>query len=597
MYLADTLNLEDDIVLMETSKEFNDLIHCDLSGVPIEHVKDAGMDIVHKAINIIMHSKEIMGYDHYLRNTFAAQQGVNIKQYKENHYNIGTKPDGQGSIYHDIINQSYITGGLNKLLYQLIDSGSSRVAQIISKRSVGETGGFSRVLGLNNINSYLYPDPEFDCHTRNYVHLPVLNKEFLYRLKDRFYKLHQNGPEFLLHKEDTFLIGKYIYLRSPITCQSHAMGHGVCYRCYGNLAYTNADISIGRIASELLTSQYTQKKLSAKHQLETSITVIDWNGNFKIFFTIEINTIKLNESIPSWEGFKLIIDPEQIQLENDDEFFQHNYFSMDNHLLEDEGPFYNEFLTDVVVVDPNGEEFVITSETKDGDTKAKMYLSTELTTTIRDIVRNNQKEEIDEDLIVIPMELLEDKTLFLIKLENNDLGKNFDIFNDLIDKKNITKALTKDTIVEKLLETVISGGIDCQSVHLEVLISNQIRSIDDRLKNPNWTNPDEPYELLTLKESLTDSPSVINSLIYRELAKTLYYPLTYKKTGTSIFDILFMRTPKKFLNADHEVYGIKDKSSILPGQSPIVFVRPGQQRPVNFNKTVRDSMNLEKTEL
>ena len=123
MYLSDTLNLEDDIVLMEKSPEFRDLIHCDLSGVPIEKVKDVGMDIVYKAVEIIMNSKQIMGYDHYLKNAFAAQEGINLRQYKENHYNIGTKPDGQGSIYHEIINQSYITGGLNKLIYQLIDSG------------------------------------------------------------------------------------------------------------------------------------------------------------------------------------------------------------------------------------------------------------------------------------------------------------------------------------------------------------------------------------------------------------------------------------------------------------------------------------------
>ena len=143
LYLTNTLNLEDDIDLMFASPDFNKLLHCDLSDVPIENVKDAGMDVVHKAIDIIMDSKKIMGYEHCLRNPFAAKEGINIRQYKENHYNIGTKPDGQGSIYHDIINQSYVTGGLNNMVYQLIDSGSSRVAQIISKKNVGESGVIS----------------------------------------------------------------------------------------------------------------------------------------------------------------------------------------------------------------------------------------------------------------------------------------------------------------------------------------------------------------------------------------------------------------------------------------------------------------------
>ena len=39
------------------------------------------------------------------------------------------------------------------------------------------------------------------------------------------------------------LVGKTIFLRSPITCASASRGDGVCYRCYGDIAYTNADIN------------------------------------------------------------------------------------------------------------------------------------------------------------------------------------------------------------------------------------------------------------------------------------------------------------------------------------------------------------------
>ena len=84
-----------------------------------------------------MRSNEIVGYDHCLKYAFGAQEGINIRQYKENNINIGTKPDGQGSIYHDITNRSYINGGLNTLVAQYIDNGASRVAQIISKKNVG----------------------------------------------------------------------------------------------------------------------------------------------------------------------------------------------------------------------------------------------------------------------------------------------------------------------------------------------------------------------------------------------------------------------------------------------------------------------------
>ena len=113
----------------------------------------------------------------------------------------------------------------------------------------------------------------------------------------------------------------------------------MCYKCYGDLAYTDQDINIGRIATELITSQYTQKRLSAKHLLETLISIINWNDGFKQFLGVETNSIKLLDSTSeALEGFSIVIDPETIQLENDDEFFQHNFFSNDVHSIDDEGP-------------------------------------------------------------------------------------------------------------------------------------------------------------------------------------------------------------------------------------------------------------------
>ena len=44
MYLANTLNLEDTIELMKKYPEFNETIHFDVTGIPLEDVKDAGME-------------------------------------------------------------------------------------------------------------------------------------------------------------------------------------------------------------------------------------------------------------------------------------------------------------------------------------------------------------------------------------------------------------------------------------------------------------------------------------------------------------------------------------------------------------------------
>lgn len=604
LFLSNTLNLEDDIDLMEAYPDYESLLRCDLSNVPIEKVKDVGLDITHKAIDIIMNSKKIMGYEHCLKNPFASHEGINIRQYKENNFNIGTKPDGQGSIYHEIINTSYITSGIDNMTYKLIDSGSSRVAQIISKKNVGDSGGFSRILGLNNINSYLCDDPNYDCGTRNFMLITVYNKKILRMLVDRYYRMSPDGVEHKIGKDDTFLIGKRIYLRSPITCASAAAGHGVCYKCYGDLAYTNSDINIGRIATEIISAQYIQRRLSAKHLLETLISIINWIQEFKLFFEVDTNIISLRSDIrvledenTSLEDYEIVIDPKEIQFENDEEFFKHNFYSEDYHAMQDEGNFYNEYITDFQIKTPNDNFINISSEPDEDGHKTKIYFSKQFIKIISENISEDEEDfDEDSDLIYISLDKLEDIPLFFIKIQNNDLGKNLDVFNDLIDKKDITKSYNKDELLEKLQETIVKGGLDCMSIHIEIILSNQIRSAFNRLEKPDWKNKEEPYEILTLNESLNDNPSIIISTLYRKLSK--FYPISFMKTAPSIFDPFFMRKPKKFLEVDHEVWAEQNKTGYEPGQSPVIFFHDKTQpRPKNIKPILEKFSNREKTEL
>lgn len=602
LYFADTLNLEDDIDLMNASPEYYNYIHCDLSNVPIDQVKDVGLEITNKAIEIIKKSKDIMGYEHCLVNPFIAHEGINVRQYKENNFNIGTKPDGNGSVYHDIINSSYITGGLNNMTYQFIDSGSSRIAQIITKKNVGDSGKFARILGLNNTNIFLHEDPNYDCHTQNFIVLTIHDEKHLRLIVDRYYRFSPNGVEYKVNKGDKFLIGKTIYLRSPMTCASHAQGNGVCYKCYGDLAYTNVDISIGRYATELISSKITQQKLSAKHLLETVIKHIMWCNEFSNYFEVDINTISLTEeltkNIEALEGWKIKINPENIESENEDDFFSHKYFSNSQHDTQSEGEFYNEYITSFYIVSPKGKEILITSiPENEEDAETKLYISNDFADIIRDCMEENS---VDEDgNVYVPMARLEDITIFFIKVENNDIGKGLDILNDLINKKAVTTSFTKDEIIQRLQDATLKSKIGCMSVHIETLMANQIRSVDDILKMPNWLNPEEPYQLIPLNDALTDNPSIIISNLYQKLAKNFYYPLSFKKTAPSIFDPMFMRRPKKFLDTDHEVWDEQNKPTLKPGESPVLFIHDkNSERPKNHKQYLEPfRRNIEKTEL
>ena len=591
-FLANTLNLEDSIDLMDHSPEYDKLMHCDLSDVPIEKVKDKGLEIVHKAMKYIMDGKNIMGHEHCLRNPFAAEEGINVKQYKENSFNIGTKPDGQGSIYHDIINQSYITGGLNNLLYEYIDCGASRVAQIISKKNVAASGGFARILGLNNLSTFLNPDVEYDCHTNNLAHIFIKNKDVFNHFIDRYARLSMNGQEFLITEDmENMLVGNWIYLRTPAMCASHALGHGICHKCYGELARTNLDINVGRVASEIVTEQYTQMRLSAKHLLQTMVKIINWIGDFYKYMNIDVNSININEnifkSVEDMAGWKLVIKTEDVQLENDDDFFKHIFYSNDSNSMEDGTELYNEYVTDFYLETPNGDRIHMHSvPDNDEETKTRMYISNGLSAIIRSHLGNpDEDSEIEE--IVIPLVEVQDIDLFFLKMENNDLGKALDIFTDLINKKDVTKQYDISTLIMKLVNSVIKGNIHCRAVHLEVILSNQIRNIDDRMKMPNWKNLNEPYEVLTLNEALTDNPSPIISFNYQNLNKALGNPKTYKKTKPSPFDPFYMHKPLKFMNADHEIHDEAYKTNVGKGSSPIVFINKDAKQPEDMEAFIK----------
>ena len=60
MYLANTVNLEDTIELMEKYPEFNDTVHFDISGIPLEDIKDAGMKATNMQIEYIKNSNHCL---------------------------------------------------------------------------------------------------------------------------------------------------------------------------------------------------------------------------------------------------------------------------------------------------------------------------------------------------------------------------------------------------------------------------------------------------------------------------------------------------------------------------------------------------------
>ena len=539
VYLCNTINDEDFIDLMNKDPEFYACIHSDLSGVPLEDVKNVGQEITNRAIKIIENS------DHCLADSFATGEGVNRKQFREFAVNIGTIPDGNGGVYPNIVNNSFINGGVNKISDSMVESGKGRIAQIYSKNNVGTSGAFARILGLNNRDTRLHPSPNYVCNSRHYVHVTILNSSFLKRFNNRYYRLRPDGPEYKInYKKDGHLIGKTLYFRSPMTCASKANGDGICYRCYGDLAYTNNNINIGTIAAELLSSELTQMLLSAKHLLESNIKSVEWVDGFLDIFDVNFNIIKLKDDF-EYKKWTLVIDEDSISREDD----------MDD--LE-----YNEYITKFQVMDAKGRIKDFYSKTSEN-----IYLSTELSEIIAAMPNpSNGIYEID-------MEEIKEMNLFLIHISNDELSATLEHVKSIINKYPKLDGMTKDRILQEFVTAVLNGGLNVDAIHLEVLLSNQIRAgldEDKILDTPHWEFENADYALVNLDTALKNHPSITTTLEYQKVSKTLYNPLSYKKSAPSQMDLFFMNKPQDFMTSVETVKS-KEPKEIIRG---IIYDKP-----------------------
>ena len=581
MFFSNTVNLEDNVFLMNANKDFYDCMHADLSGVPIEDNKSVGMEYANKAIEIMKDSKDYSGYDHCLADAWRASEGINPKQFKEFTINIGTKPDGRGGVYDRPIPTSFINGGVANPLDYFIESSTGRTAQIIKYNNVGSSGHFARLLGLNNMDSWLHNDPNYDCGSRNFVEIVITNKKTLKMLNNRYYRLDPRGMEHIIKMNDTHLIGKKVYLRSPITCASAAKGHGYCYKCYGDLAYTVYDdgvhfgVNIGRIASECLSSGLTQKLLSAKHLLETFIEKFQWTKEFYELFEVEANLIRISSNLESIDvkDLKFVFDPEMIEYENEEDD--------DISYSEDEetgksSSIYNQYICEFDVMRSNGEFYHISN-----DKNAKLYISADLNSTI------NKKGDIIDGKIYVDFADLKDMVMFIIRIQNNELSKTLEHLENLLNKNSTIEGMDIHQLLQALIDTVNEGGIKIASTHLEIIVSNQIRDADDILSRAKWYETNPRYSILSLNKALTDNPSPTISLSYQKVGKALTNPLTYQKTRASDMDFFFMEQPQY---AIHGVEKVEKEFEPKPGElfDPMIMLENPDKITVAPSETIDD---------
>lgn len=574
-YFNNSINLEDFILMYYSCPGFQEILDRHNSNYysqfKPEDMNQEALNDMNRLIGYIVDAKKYIGRDLCLSDAFRAKEGIKPKQAREMFVNIGIKPNGEGGIFPYVVNTSYISGGANNAAFHILESLIARIAQILSKKNTSRSGHFSRIMILNcaDTKKYTIPysnkiDPSYDCGTRNFLEYYVEDIKALKKIADRWYRLHPMGMEKRLSNvynvvdDNKDLIGKTIFLRSPIKCLSAANGRGICRKCLGELYNITPATNIGIYSVTNLTERLTQMMLSAKHLLEAKInnacldTTYMTAEDLAKFILIDEASIYLNPNMPDMKKWSMVIKADDIQEElvtsssdGDDD---------DDCNIDDVVKYVNVFY-----LKKSGTNEVITVKTQNVD-------NLELSDWLNEYIELRELND-DSDDIVIPVSMIleDNSSLFNVGIHNDDMSERLESVIKVIDLKSNIDSYTAETFLKTLSNKLDDIGLDhIMAVHLEIIVMNQIRDKDDILEMPDWSIPNnQNYQILTLKKAVMTHPSISISMQSENIAKMLYNPLTFRKKKASPYDLMYMVQPQKFLKYDPVVKKDYDKMDEL----------------------------------
>lgn len=502
LILGISINLRSFIDLAKNNARFNEIINTkldeDMQPSEIEEYLD----------NLMREEMQILSEnDNCLRPMIEAHTGIKDKQLREFSINGGNKPDLYGNTIPLPINTNFLVGGLRSLEHYTIDAMGGRKAAIMSKSMMGISGHFATTVVL--VASSVKFSHSDDCGSLYAVPVYIKNIKTLYKFIGRYYKEAVSESKYkIVRKGDQHLIGKMIYLRSPMTC---ACKDGVCRTCYGALYEINKDLdSPGAFSAIKLTMPVSQDILSSKHLLSTTSTKIEFNEEFNKFFKISSNYVVISDEIEDHlKDYTLVI--------NDEDLIPISEF--------DENEF-NHYVRQFYIKDKKGELTFIEELNKND-----LYIDKSVFSHMKKVSGGRE----------INLSKVKSDKMFVIEIKNNELTKPLYDIMDLLDKKSNVYRTDIPSTLDRMIELMIESKINLQSVHAEMILSALIRKQDNILERPDFGSYGaNAYDIITVKDALENHPSPIIGISFQYLKRQLTKrPLTYMKGSNSVYDPLF----------------------------------------------------------
>ena len=530
--MAITINTESFIHLAERNPRFNEMIRHQLEpGLQPKEIEEYQHNLMVEMIDIMSHDKEFC-----LQPILMSGSGIKDKQLVEFAGVGGLKPDVNGNTIPIPITNNFLINGLNTVRNYYVDAQSGRKSVILNKTSMGTSGFFAAkcMMAASTITLSKSFREEMltrtNHHERHHIHacntvrpivFEVKDDKYLKKIHRRFYYLDLNNfadMRCVNYKTDKWLIGKTIYLRSPITC---TCDDGICEACYGDLAYTNSELNfnIGAYASAKLNNTLEQNILSTKHLLTTSSDELIFPEEFNKLFILDANKIKVNqdteENTEDWT-IRIYLD----------DMFEFN--------AKEENDFNTSIDKFYIINKKTGKEY----EIKDLNKGQSMFIYAD--------VLDMFKKAKDEDYIEMGVDKIDDgETYFvIIVIENNELTRPLKNIMRLLDRKDHFDCNNIDELVNKMCDLLIEANHPLDLVHAECIMRAIVRDKDHILSQPHFEDPDQinDYQIITISKCLLNNPSLTVSLSYQDLGKQITNVNTNKKCEKSAYDDLYCQS-------------------------------------------------------
>lgn len=523
-----SISYKEFISLMKESEETRKTLTCtyDIAeDIKPHELEKMSMDRINAVQRHII-SRTDLSMSNYVTNGL-----FNTNQFKEFGSHITFKPNFKGETIPMTANTNIIQG-LNDPISSTVDGFGGRKAEYL-KLKVSEAGVLEKNLAnlLEDIDSV---DMNHICNSPHHRRKHIDSPESLLRVEGRFYTDKPDGTHYqIVGRKDTHLIGKTVYLKTPISCTHPKVREGViCRGCYSELlAVINQERHVGKVTAFFTSNEFQQILLSAKHSNTTTTGEISFNTDFDNFFRLEYNNIVFND-----EFMDLIMDsgPMNPKATSAEDFvLQFNCYGVHKR-MPGEGAKYDRCVKDIIIYHKTDDQTYMISETTEGD----IFFSPRLSHIYKTILTNST-----DDIIEIPFSelygFIEDdvcEPIFEIVFKNKELAESLNKVQGIFNRNVIKEYQTYDQILDETIPYFIKGGVKLMDIHVEIIISRLICNSKGKL-DIDWYADDPEYTFQRMEAAILNKDALLPSLIFRNPVDQLGGKFgTYEKRRPSCYD-------------------------------------------------------------